>query len=247
MLHSTPTTGVMVAQLTVRLSAMLILLCLVCLASSCGWFGSERLESAPGSPTAAELDALLSRVIVMDTRPHPGGYQRGCGSGQACVFGPSWSDDQDAAGGHDGCDTRNNVLAHDLSDVVFKPGTRDCVVMSGNMIDPYSGEQIDFERAHANAVQIDHVYPLAAAWDFGAATWPLPLRMRFANDTALNLLAVNGSDNQSKGDDTPGDWLPPNTAYRCYYAGKYLTVAISYGLPISRADHSALTDLAARC
>ena len=49
---------------------------------------------------------------------------------EACVFGPAWSDDQDAPGGHDGCDTRNNVLAQDLSDVVFKPGTRDCVVLS---------------------------------------------------------------------------------------------------------------------
>jgi hypothetical protein len=71
--------------------------------------------------------------------------------------------------------------------------------------------------------------------------------MRFANDMSLNLLAVNGPDNQSKGDSTPSEWLPPDPAYRCFYAGKYLTVAISYGLPVSRADHSALTDLATRC
>ncbi len=92
-----------------------------------------------------------------------------------------------------------------------------------------------------------HVFPLAAAWDFGANSWTPALRMRFANDTSLNLLAVNGPDNQSKGDSTPGEWLPPNPAYQCFYAGKYLTVAISYGLPVSRADHSALTELTTRC
>lgn len=230
-----------------RLSAILSTLALVCLVASCGWFGDERLESAPGSPTRSELESLLSRTAIVDNRPHPGGYERGCGNGEACVFGPAWSDDQDAPGGHDGCDTRNNVLAQDLSDVVFKPGTRDCVVLSGAMTDPYSGDRIEFERSQAKSVQIDHVFPLAAAWDFGANSWTPALRMRFANDTSLNLLAVNGPDNQSKGDSTPSEWLPPNPAYRCFYAGKYLTVAISYGLPVSRADHSALTDLATRC
>ncbi len=80
---------------------------------------------------------------------------------EACVFGPAWSDDQDAPGGHDGCDTRNNVLAQDLSDVVFKPGTRDCLVLSGAMTDPYSGDRIEFERSQAKSVQIDHVLSAA--------------------------------------------------------------------------------------
>lgn len=223
-----------------------MMLTLLCVITSCGWIG-EDVSSAPGSPTTAQLEQLLDRVAVVDTRPHPGGYQRGCTSGEGCVFGQSWSDDQDAPGGHDGCDTRNNVLAQDLSETTFKSGTRDCVVLTGVMTDPYSGDRIEFDRGQANAVQIDHVYPLAAAWDFGANSWPLSLRMRFANDAHLNLLAVKGSDNQSKGDSTPGQWLPPNPAYHCFYAGKYLTVAVSYGLPISRADHQTLAELAARC
>ncbi len=56
---------------------------------------------------------------------------------------------QDAPGGHDGCDTRNNVLAQDFSDVVFTPGTRDCVVLSGAMTAPSSGDRIEFERSQA--------------------------------------------------------------------------------------------------
>ncbi|MDP0977617.1 hypothetical protein, partial [Klebsiella pneumoniae] len=57
--------------------------------------------------------------------------------------------------------TRNNVLAHDLSDVVFKPGTRDCLVLSGVMTDPYSGDRVEFERSRAMSVQIDHVLSAA--------------------------------------------------------------------------------------
>ncbi|MFB9780187.1 hypothetical protein ACFFQ6_10880, partial [Rhodococcus baikonurensis] len=57
--------------------------------------------------------------------------------------------------------TRNNVLAHDLSDVVFKPGTRDCLVLSGVMTDPYSGDRVEFERSRAKSVQIDHVLSAA--------------------------------------------------------------------------------------
>lgn len=66
-----------------RLSAILSTLVLVCLVASCGRFGDERLESAPGSPTRSELESLLSRTAIVDNRPHPGGYERGCGNGEA--------------------------------------------------------------------------------------------------------------------------------------------------------------------
>jgi hypothetical protein len=89
-------------------------------------------------------------------------------------------------------------------------------------------------------VQIDHVYPLAAAWDMGAAAWPLPQRIRFANDVELNLLAVDGRAKEDKRDRTPADWLPPARAYHCYYAGKYLTAAARYALPITTADSAVL-------
>lgn len=66
-----------------RLTAILATLVLVCLVASCGWFGNARLDSAPGSPTRSELEELLSRTAVVDNRPHPGGYERGCGNGEA--------------------------------------------------------------------------------------------------------------------------------------------------------------------
>ncbi|MFH5208031.1 HNH endonuclease family protein [Antrihabitans sp. NCIMB 15449] len=209
---------------------------------------AQRTEApAPGSPDRAQIEQLLAAVMVVPSRPNAADYQRGCKVGEGCVFGPSWSDDTDAPGGHDGCDTRNDVLGEQLTDVVFRQGTRNCVVLSGQLADPYSGKTVPFSKANAGDIQIDHVYPLAAAWDFGASTWPLERRMEFANDTRYNLLAVTGSINQGKSDDTPQDWLPPDGAYHCFYAGKYLTVAVQYRLPISEADKSALTRVAKGC
>ena len=38
-------------------------------------------------------------------------------------FGAAWADVD-----HNGCDTRNDILARDLTGETFKPGTHDCVV-----------------------------------------------------------------------------------------------------------------------
>ncbi|MBF6172427.1 HNH endonuclease family protein [Nocardia blacklockiae] len=202
---------------------------------------------APGSPTRARLGELLTAVRVVERRTHPGGYQRGCRAGEGCVFGPAWSDDHDGPGGRDGCDSRNAVLTRQLSAVRHRPGSRDCVVVAGVLQDPYTGKRIDFDKTRARAVQIDHVYPLAAAWDMGAANWPLPQRLRFANDIDFNLLAVDGPTNEDKGDRTPAEWLPPARAYRCFYAGKYLSAATRYDLPITVADRKALDNVARGC
>ncbi|UFT00281.1 HNH endonuclease family protein [Nocardia huaxiensis] len=214
--------------------------------SGCETLG-EQTTPAPGSPSRAHLEELLTGVRVIAARPHPGGYQRGCKSGQACVFGTAWTDDYDGPGGHDGCDTRNNVLARQLSGVGFKQGAKNCVVLSGTLDDPYTGTRTTFAKADAGQVQIDHVYPLAAAWDMGASEWTLERRVQFANDVDLNLLAVNGKINQAKGDQTPGEWLPPSAAGHCFYAGKYLTVARQYGLPITAGDRAALQRVAGTC
>ncbi|MFC7449567.1 HNH endonuclease family protein [Rhodococcus daqingensis] len=204
-------------------------------------------QPAPGSPSRAQIEQLLAAVRIVDGRTKAGGYERGCRAGQACVFGPAWSDDHAGPGGHDGCDTRNNVLARDLTEVRFRSGSRDCVVVAGVLADPYTGRSLRFSKNAAKDVQIDHIYPLAAAWDLGAARWPAERRLEFANDITYNLLAVDGAVNQSKGDSTPAEWLPPDPGHHCYYAGKYLTTAVHYDLPVTAADQDALSRVAATC
>ena len=46
-------------------------------------------------------------------------------------FGPAWTDDVTVADGHNGCDTRNDILRRDLSSEVIKAGTHGCTVASG--------------------------------------------------------------------------------------------------------------------
>nr|WP_232541767.1 HNH endonuclease family protein [Nocardia bovistercoris] len=220
------------------------MLCAVAVAAA-GCAGAD--TPAPGSPSRDRVEQLLDSVRVVPARAHPGGYDRDCSAGRGCVFGPSWTDDSDAPSGHDGCDTRNNVLAAQLTEVSFRPGTRDCVVVSGVLHDPYTGRPATFAKADAGDIQIDHVYPLAAAWDLGASRWTVRRRVEFANDVETNLLATDAATNRAKGDSTPAGWLPPERANHCFYAAKYLTVAVRYDLPVTVADKTALDAIARSC
>ncbi|MEU8897117.1 HNH endonuclease family protein [Nocardia sp. NPDC048505] len=217
------------------------------LLTACSGLSGPVVPPAPGSPTRAQVEQLLASVRVIAERPHPGGYDRSCAPGHACVFGASWTDDYDGPGGRDGCGTRDNVLAQQLTAVEYRPGTRDCVVVAGLLDDPYTGQRLTFGKADAGDIQIDHVYALAAAWDMGASMWPAQQRVRFANDIETNLLATAAAVNQAKGDSTPAQWLPPAQALHCFYASKYLTVAVRYDLPITAADNATLADIARTC
>lgn len=182
---------------------------------------------------------VLARLTVIPDRPHPGGYDRSCRAGHLCVFGPAWSDDVDVAYGRNGCDTRNDILARDMAGVETKAGTHGCVVVAGTLRDPYTGRLVRFTKAEAGTVNIDHVLPLAAAWDLGASSWTRQRRQDFANDPR-NLVAVTASVNLAKGDRTPGEWTPPTDAGRCLYGQRYVTVAAAYGLPITVRDKAQL-------
>jgi hypothetical protein len=184
------------------------------------------------SISTASVGELLSKVTVINEVPRIPGYERGCGTDkktqlkQGCVFGRAWNDPND----HSGCDTRNRILAAQLQDVKFKPGTRDCKVAAGWIDDPYTGVRIELRQ-----VQLDHVFPLHRAWNSGAAQWDMERRIAFANDPA-NLLAVSNKANEAKGDSGIDNWLPSNPVERCPYVTRYLTVAAGYQLPITNND-----------
>ncbi|WP_370915036.1 MULTISPECIES: HNH endonuclease family protein [unclassified Corynebacterium] len=164
------------------------------------------------------------------------------------AFGQRWSDDVEVPFGHNGCDTRNDILARDLIRVRFRPGTHDCVVESGVLNDYYTGTQIDFLRGAgtSSAVQIDHVVALADAWMKGAQDLDPEVRRAFANDPD-NLLAVSGPMNQEKGASDAATWLPPNSNFRCEYVKRQITVKHRYHLWVTPAEHDALASQLASC
>lgn len=87
--------------------------------------------------------------------------------------------------------------------------------------------------AQSPAVEIDHVFPLSAAWDMGAWGWDNKRKAEFANDP-LNLVATDKALNQAKSDSLPSEWLPP--ANRCDYARRLAAVARKYELALPAAD-----------
>lgn len=198
------------------------------------------------SATSLEIASLLRRVRVVPKAPSVDGYDRDCGPGDDCVFGPEWSDDTKAPDGHNGCDTRNDVLAAQMTEVAWDPGSGNCDVVGGVLQDPYTGVRMDY-ASEGSLIHIDHVFPLAAAWDLGASAWRAHKRARFANDTQVELLAVSGQANLSKGDSTPASWLPPNEVFRCEYVAIYLRVAVRYGLSVTAADITVISHVAKRC
>ena len=204
------------------------------------------LPSLDPSADAARITDLLAQVPVVATRPQVPGYDRDCGPSDACSFGESWSDDTDAPDGHNGCDTRNDVLREQLTDVAYSRSSPGCDVVAGRLVDPYEGKVMEYATQGAQ-IHVDHLIPLAAAWDLGAAGWSQAERDRFANDTGVELVAVYSGANLSKGDSTPASWLPPLKAYRCTYVTRYLEAALAYDLPITAADANVIGAVARRC
>ncbi len=191
--------------------------------------------------------AALGSVPTLDSRPFRAGYDRECGKDKdgkvrLCVFGPAWTDDTVAPGGHNGCDTRNDLLKATLTDITFK-GTSKCVVQSGHLAhEPYTGKSVDFLRGGSISQQldVDHVVPLKVIWDYNGADWTLEKRTAVANDP-MNLILASPSQNRQKGDKTPSEWMPASKDFACEYASKYAGVAAAYGLPMSVADKDSLT------
>lgn len=161
-------------------------------------------------------------------------------------FGEAWSDDVNVEFGHNGCNTRDDILRRDLADLVVRPGT--CYAQSGVLHDPYSGQTIQFTRGPdtSDAVQIDHVVSLADAWYKGARQWDDQRRRDFANDPR-NLLAVGAQANFDKAFRDATAWLPTNEAFRCEFVARQIDVKAAYGLWLSRNEKRAMEDVLARC
>ena len=161
-------------------------------------------------------------------------------------FGEPWSDDVNVEFGHNGCNTRDDILRRDLTELVVRPGT--CYAQSGVLIDPYTGESIAFVRGPdtSEAVQIDHVVSLSDAWYKGARDWDEQRRRDFANDPR-NLLAVGAKANFDKAFRDANAWLPPNPAFRCEFVARQIAVKAAYRLWVSANEKRAMAAVLDHC
>lgn len=158
-------------------------------------------------------------------------------------FGQRWADID-----RNGCDTRNDILGRDLLEPTFKPGTNDCKVLGGVLIDPYDGRRVEFVAGQNTSarVQIDHVVALSWAWHHGADAWTDERRIEFANDPR-NLLATSEAMNQQKAASGPAGWLPPGGTFRCEFVQSWVEVVFAYGLGINADDRRVAESVLRDC
>jgi Protein of unknown function (DUF1524) len=141
----------------------------------------------------------------------------------------------------DGCNTRNEVLIAEADDPVTVGGG--CALSGGRWFSYY--DRVSWTQT--SDVDIDHMVPLAEAWDSGARTWTDATRRDFANDLGdyRALVGVTDDVNQAKGDQDIAQWLP--TYDRCRYLGEFVAVKLRWRLTVDSGEKAAMSSLASSC
>jgi hypothetical protein len=131
------------------------------------------------------------------------------------------------------CDARQEVLLRQNR----APG-KACNDKTGSWYSAYDG----LPFSEASRLDIDHMIPLAEAWDSGARTWNEDTRTRYANDLyGYSLIAVSASSNRSKSDRDPAEWLPPRQGYLCTYLARWVAVKYRWRLGIDQTEKAAIS------
>jgi hypothetical protein len=188
------------------------------------------LVAVPTAAHAADYSAPLSQAItdLPTAAESRAGYSRD-------LF-KHWVD----ADG-DGCDTRDEVL---ISEAEKAPSVGSgCAISGGRWFSYYDG----VSQTSASALDIDHMVPLAEAWDSGAGSWSSATREAYANDLGdyRTLVGVTASENRSKGDQDVAEWLPPQQ--QCRYLREWVAVKHRWRLRVDSGEKSALSSIASGC
>ncbi|MFC5252219.1 HNH endonuclease family protein [Streptomyces nigrescens] len=143
----------------------------------------------------------------------------------------------------DGCNTRAEVLlAEALTPPAVGPG---CRLTGGTWFSYYDDTIID----GPSGLDIDHMVPLAEAWDSGASQWTAARRQAYANDLGAerSLVAVTARSNRQKADQDPAEWTPPAADAQCTYLSDWVGTKLRWSLTVDRTERDTLRQLAAGC
>lgn len=143
----------------------------------------------------------------------------------------------------DGCTTRAEVLKRDATTAPQQAAR--CALSGGSWHSWYDETTIDGPRG----IDIDHMVPLAEAWDSGASSWTAARREAFANDLGdvRALQAVSARSNRSKADRDPAEWMPPADSATCRYVADWAAIKHRWQLNVDNAELNALQQHAADC
>ncbi|MFD6279049.1 HNH endonuclease family protein [Streptomyces sp. NPDC060209] len=208
----------------------------------------QQADDKPAGGTSSSTASAVS--------PAPGGPAPGAGSLSLPDAIDALPDDTEKRDGYerdsfrhwidedrDGCETRAEVL---LEEATTKPkqGER-CALTGGTWMSYYDKVKV----TDARKLDIDHMVPLAEAWDSGAYGWTPERRQAYANDlgSQRSLVAVTAKSNRSKSDKDPDQWLPPAPSARCTYAADWTATKLRWKLSADQNERGALLKLAKEC
>lgn len=200
----------------------------------------EALEKVDG------LDVLEAKTEVID-------YNR------TEHFGRPWAYNYNGSN----CDTRTDLLLESMEGIEM---AGECKVAAGVLrYDPYTGssEVLLSGKEISNLVHGEHIVALKDAWVSGSQMWdsegvpdtanenvsndPQERREQLANDP-VNLIMVDASENQSKGDKDASEWIvPANQDFQCEYITRQVEVKYKYGLGVSAAELDSMESTLDSC
>lgn len=186
--------------------------------------GTASADSASGPSL---VDAVNALTVADEVRE---GYDRS-------LF-KHWIDED-----KDGCNTRKEVL---IAEAVVAPAIgANCDISGGQWYSYYDDTYVN----ESTGLDIDHLVPLAEAWDSGARDWTPAKRMAYANDLGADipLIAVTARSNRSKADQDPATWMPTSEAARCRYVFEWVSDKTRWGLTIDSAERDVLLQRARAC
>lgn len=142
-----------------------------------------------------------------------------------------------------GCNTRNDVI---IAEALVKPKVdKGCKIVkdTGKWYSAYDGATV----TNFSALDVDHMVPLAEAWDSGANKWDAAKREVYANDMGdpVSLIAVTATTNRSKSDQDPAEWLPAKDV--CTYIANWVHVKVRWSLTVDEKELKAIKDNTVKC
>ncbi|MGH9027588.1 MAG: HNH endonuclease family protein [Acidimicrobiia bacterium] len=211
-------------------ASLTLLVCLSVLGGCNDSGGGETITTTSSSePNHERTEDRIDQLTVAPERPRAG-YDRN-------LF-EHWIDADT-----DGCDTRREVLiTESLEPLTIGP---QCSLTGGRWRSRFDATT----TTQASDLDIDHLVPLAEAWDSGADNWTATRRRRFANDLDYDgtLIAVTASANRSKADQDPATWKPPERTYWCTYANTWTTVKLRWNLTADPIEIDAIRGITDTC
>ena len=139
-----------------------------------------------------------------------------------------------------GCNTREEVLIAE-SRSKAQVDAYGCKVIEGDWFSPYDNVM----HTNPSELQIDHMIPLKEAWDSGAWSWTAAQRQAFANDLSdpRPLIAVTSSQNASKKDKDPSNWIPLQKSHTCTYLSEWVAIKARWKLSMDQSEFDRIKKL----